>query len=102
LLLGRLALRLLVFLHGFTLFPGSLLLRFLVLLGRSPGLDSIFSDTSVFTLGIGRYRPCNAQGGKQYESGESFHNVSEGKILGRFYTEALPSLEEELGLGILW
>jgi hypothetical protein len=52
--LGGFALGLLVFLHLFLLFLGSFLRGFLVLLGRSFGLDTIFSDASVLTLGAGR------------------------------------------------
>jgi hypothetical protein len=55
--------------------------RLLILLGRSFGLDAIFSDASVFTLGSGRERAGNACGGEQDESSSAFHNFSEWEML---------------------
>jgi hypothetical protein len=79
--LGCLVLRLLVFLHLFLLFPGCFLGRLLVLLGRPLGLATIFSDTAVFALSVGWYRPGKARGGQyQDEGGGSFHNFSEGNL----------------------
>ncbi len=59
--LARLLLRLLVFLHRFPLFLSGLFRVLLLLLGRSAGLASVFSDTPVFPLSMGRYRHCNTQ-----------------------------------------
>jgi hypothetical protein len=89
LLFGCLALRLLVLLHCLPLSPGILLYGFLLLFGRLAGLSAIFSDTSVLSLSVSGYRPGGAEGDQQYESGNSFHGVSEEKILKRFYTEAV-------------
>ena len=74
--LGGVALGLLVFLHLFLLLLDCFLRGLLVLLGRSFGLDTIFSDASVLTLGAGRERPGKACGGEQDESGGAFHNFS--------------------------
>jgi hypothetical protein len=88
LLLGRLALRFLVFLHCFALFPGIPLYCFLLLLGGLPGLPAIFSDTGVFPLSMSWYRPRSTRGKQQNGSRNSIHNISGGKILQRFYTAA--------------
>jgi hypothetical protein len=42
-------------------------------------------------LSLNRYRPRQAEGNQQNESSNSFHNVSERKILQRSYTEMAPS-----------
>jgi hypothetical protein len=88
LLLGRLALRFLVFLHCSALFPGIPLYCFLLLLGGLPGLPAIFSNTGVFPLSMSWYRPCSTRGKQQNGSRNSLHNISGGKILQRFYTAA--------------
>jgi hypothetical protein len=95
--LGGFALGVLVFLHLFLLSLGRFLRRFLVLLGCLFGLAAIFSDTPVFGLSVGRYRPGNARGGQYQESGYSFHRVSERTVLQRFYTEAGAGWRDQLG-----
>src|SRR5450759_5208691 len=86
-LLGRLPLRLLVFLHCVPLFLVCLLQHLLLRLGR-PGQARTFVVTGA--LSSSRYRPCNSQGEQQQESGTSFPNVSDRKILSRSYTESAP------------
>jgi hypothetical protein len=57
LLFGRFALRLLIFLHGFPLFPGISAHGFSLLFGGSASLYSIFSDAAILALGSRRDRP---------------------------------------------
>src|SRR5712692_7155865 len=97
--LGRLPLRLLGFLHCFPLVLGCLLQHLSLRLGPLLVLALIFLFDAG-ALSLSRYRPCNDRGGQQHENSNSFHNVSEPKILAavldhRSYTEAEPGLAHE-------
>jgi hypothetical protein len=82
------ALLLLVFLHGFALFLAYLLHGFLVLLGCLLGEAKVVLGARILGFGSGGYRVSGAEGEEQQEKRNSFHHVSGGKILQRFYTEA--------------
>jgi hypothetical protein len=93
-LLDRFPLRLLVFLHCFPLFPGQLLQQLLLLLGLPVRPAHIFFGNGASSLSGQRAR--HTQGNQQHESSNSFHNVSERRILQRSYTEAAPELAHKV------
>jgi hypothetical protein len=83
--LRRLALLFLIFLHGLLLFITYLLHGFLVLLGGFFGEAKVIFGARIF--GSGGDGVSGTEGEKQQEKRNSFHDISGGKVLERFYTE---------------
>jgi len=77
LLFGRFALRFLVLLHCFALILGLFIRRLPLLFGGFLSLTAVFPDASIFSLGVGGYRPSSNREEQNQESNDSFHYFSE-------------------------